>query len=751
MSVEFKRIEVPVQGMDCADCTMHVRHALEALQGVQQVEVFLGAEKAVLQLDPQQVTMDAIRQAVVDAGYSVPEIRSNASSDINAEAQTHAGRAGFTSFTRPILTLLGVVFGAVLFIIVVGEWLGLFEALTERVPLALGALIVLAFGFPVLRNVVRAALRGQIISHTLMSLGVIAALMVGEWATAAVVVFFMRVGDYVESFTTERARRAVKDLTAMTPQTARVERDGSEIELPAAQVQAGDVVILRPGEQVPVDGKVLAGYAALNQAAITGESLPVDAGPGSLVYAATLVQSGALRVRAGRVGADTTFGRVIRLVEQAEANKAQVQRVADRFSAWYLPVVAGIAALTFFLRRDPLATAAVLVVACSCSFALATPIAMLASIGAGARHGLMIKGGRYLELLDQADVLLIDKTGTLTLGRPVITEIEPAGELAAGELLRLAASAERYSEHPLAEAVRQAAFDAGLKLDEPGQFESIAGQGIRAFVAGQHVSVGSRRMMADNKPYVAEMIESDSTALHTISDETGKPNTESGAMSDHTWMELEQRASRLQNQGRSVLFVAIDSKPAGLLAASDTLRPDAPHALAELRQLGFTTIELLTGDNEGAARALVERLDPALGVRLRANLLPEDKIEAVRRYQSGGHRVVMIGDGVNDAPALAQADIGIAMGAAGSDIAIEAAHIALMRDDWMLVPQVVRIARRTLRVVKANIAFTALYNTVGLTLAALGFLPPILAAAAQSLPDLGILANSSRLIKGTSK
>ena len=684
-------LQIPIAGMDCAECTQHVQHAIAALPGVESVEVFLSSEKAIVRLDPARSDLSAIRQAVAGAGYSVP--------DSAAPASIH------DNFTRRLLTFLGVVFGVILFIVVVGEWFGLFERLTERVPFPVGLAVVLIGGFPIFRNVLRAALQRQVISHTLMTLGVLAALAIGEWATALVIVFFMRVGDYAENFTTESARRAVRDLTAMAPQTARVEREGEERQVPIAEVRVGEIVIVRPGEKIPVDGEVIDGQATVDQSAITGESMPVEVAAGSQVFAATLAQLGALRVQTTRVGAETTFGRVVKMVEEAEAHRANVQRIADRFSAYYLPVVAGIAAVTFLLSRNPLATAAVLVVACSCSFALATPIAMLATIGAGAKRGLLIKGGKYLEALARADVLLIDKTGTLTLGKPQITDVFPLNNLSASELLALAASVERYSEHPLAEAVRAAARAQNLSLAEPRDFSAIPGMGVHANINGFRVAVGNRRML---------------------------PQAENLALT-----------AELEAQGKTLLFVARDDELVGVLAAADTLRAEVPTAIASIRALGVHEIELLTGDNERAAAALAEKL----GVRYRANLLPENKIAVVKEYQAQGHTVVMVGDGVNDAPALAQADVGIAMGAAGTDIAIEAAHIALMREDWMLVPQVLQMARRTMRVVKTNIAFTALYNTVGLTLAAFGLLPPIFAAAAQSLPDLGILANSARLLR----
>lgn len=749
---DIQKVEFPIQGMDCADCTRHVKRAISEIHGVNSVEVFLSSEKAVVHLDPNRVDLSAIRKAVDQAGYQVPE-----------DSQTGSLPSPLPDFTRPILTLLGLVFGAVLFIVVVGEWLGLFAAITARVPFLLGLAIVLIAGYPVFKKVIKAALNRQIISHTLMTAGVLAALAIGEWATAAVVVFFMRVGDYVESFTAERARRAVKDLAALAPQTARVERDGQEVEIPVEDVQPGDTIIVRPGEKIPVDGEVIRGHATLDQAAITGESMPVEAGPGANVYAATLAQLGSLRIRATATGADTTFGRVIKLVEEAEAHRADVQRVADKFSAYYLPVVAGIAALTFLIRRDPLATAAVLVVACSCSFALATPIAMLAAIGSGAKRGVMIKGGKYLETLARADVLLIDKTGTLTLGKPQITDIVVLSELSTessidpndrpsqfairnsqiaipnrlltdqlltnqpltnqlitnhqSKILFLAASAERYSEHPLAEAVRSAAAHHELTLAEPVDFEAIPGQGVRARVNGSVVTVGNQKIIA--------------------------PESDLSQNSGSKFNGFSSLTEDLKSQGKTLLYVAIDGNLSGIIAASDTLRDEVPQALQAVRSLGIRKIELLTGDNPETAAGIAGPLD----VAYRAELLPEDKISIVKAYQSAGHTVVMVGDGVNDAPALAQADVGIAMGAAGSDIAIEAAHIALMREDWTLIPQLLRIAQRTMRVVKTNIAFTAVYNLAGISLAALGFLPPIFAAAAQSLPDLGILANSSRLLR----
>jgi P-type Cu+ transporter len=700
-------IELPVKGMDCTHCVQTVQKAVSALPGVKTVEVFLTSEKAVVQIDPAQVSVAQISKAVEDAGYTIASTESDATDDSTSNSAA-------SGVSRSIMTLFAVVFGVVLFIVVIGEWLGAFESITQQIPFAVGLLLVLAGGYPIFRNVVRATLRRQVIAHTLMTVGVIAALFIGEWMTALVVVFLMRVGEYTERFTAERSRHAVRDLTAMAPRLARVERGGVETEVPIADVHIGEIVVVRPGEQIPVDGEVISGQATINQAAITGESMPVETGVGAKVFAATLAQLGSLRVRVTHRGTDTTFGKVICLVEEAESHRADVQRIADKFSAYYLPVVATIAVLTFLIRRDPLSVAAVLLVACSCSFALATPIAMLASIGAGAKRGVLVKGGKTIELLERVNVLLVDKTGTLTLGRPQITQVVPLNGVSEDEIVRLAASAERYSEHPLAEAVRNLAREKQLSLYDTADFESIPGQGVRVRMNGNRVSIGNTRLLPD---------------LQNAQDAPDAPSR--------------SVAQQIGMRGQTPLYVARNGELIGILAAADTIRPEVSEALAAVRELGVQKIELLTGDNERVASSLASEL----GIDYRANLLPEDKIAVVKSYQQQGYRVMMVGDGVNDAPALAQADVGVAMGVAGTDVAIEAAHVTLMRDDWFLVPEVLSIARRTMRVVKTNILFTAVYNLFGLSLAAVGILPPILAAAAQSLPDLGILANSSRLLR----
>ena len=691
-TAQLRVFAVPVGGMDCADCSKHVQSAIESIPGVRSVTVYLAAEKAVISADPSQVDEDRIRAAIQSAGYTVPDT-------LVPEDQSSTEELG-----RHIQITYGLIVAAVLAIAIFGEWLGVIDRLNAMVHPLFGAVIVALAGWPVLRKVFHALSQKTIIAQTVMSLGVFGALIIGEWITALIIVFFMRVGDTIESYTTNRARKSLKNLTTMIPRTACIMKEGVEDVVPIEDVRVGDIILVRPGETVPVDGVVHSGQAAVNQSAVTGESIPVDVYQGSHVYAATIIRQGSVQVRTTRVGEDTTFGHVVRMVEEAEGNRSEIQSFADKFSGYFLPLVLVTAALTYIISGDPLSTVAVLVVSCSCAIALATPIAMLASVGAAAKHGLLIKGGKYIEALARADVLLIDKTGTVTFGEPRITDILPINGYTAAELLRMTASVEAYSEHALAEAVLQTARDQNIDLEEITDFSSTPGLGIQANYQGSTVRVGNERFIAR---------ESDISGLKS-----------------------------LETPGKTRLLVSRDSVLAGVIAAADTMRPEVPEALAALKGIGIDQVMLLTGDNLETADSLAAQLN----IPYRANMLPEDKIKIVDEYQSKGHYVVMVGDGVNDAPALAKADVGIAMGVAGSDIAIETAHIALMREDWTLIPQLIEIANRTMGVVKMNLAFTGVFNLVGITLAAFGILPPVLAAAAQSIPDIAILTNSSRLL-----
>ncbi|PEN05567.1 ATPase P [Longimonas halophila] len=688
----MERRELAVDGMDCAGCARSVKGAIEQVQGVQEADVRLMAGKVVVTANANAQPWPAVSDAIERAGYTVADSASEPKE--SAATQTH---------TRRSMGVLAAVAAAVLAMAVLGHGLGVFAWIERVVPWPLGVAATFGLGYPVFKKVAVATLNRRIIAHTLMAVGVAAALATGEWVTALIIVIFMRLGDYVESFTTERARDALRTLVHQTPQQARIERESGTEQVSIGEVVPGDVVQVRPGEKIPVDGTVLEGHATIDQSAITGESMPVEAMPGDSVFAATVAHGGRLRIRAEEIGEDTTFGRVVQMVEEAEAHRGRMQQWADQFSGYYLPFVAAAAGATYLIGGSIMATVAVLVVACSCAFALATPVAMLAAIGTSARQGVLIKGGKYIEALAQADTLLIDKTGTLTLGEPRITDVISINGITEAELLRLAAATEQHSEHPLGAAVRRAATARELDLPPPHDFEAVPGRGVRATVDGTTVAVGNASFVG-NAPGIS----------------TNRP-------------------------GQTPLYVSVDDELAGVLWAADAERAGVQSALDALRN-HFDTLEILTGDAEQTAEVVAERF----GLAYRAELLPDDKIAAVRAHQDAGRTVVMVGDGVNDAPALAQADVGIAMGAGGTDVAIDAAHIVLMRDDWALVPAVVQTATRALGVVKSNLVLTAVYNMLALGAASVGYLPPVLAAALHSIPDLGILANSSRLLRRSS-
>ena len=692
------RLELTVAELDCADEARQIETALGRMDGVLEVRTAVGARQTIVSYDPTRVEPDAIRTAIRGLGMTVLESPSAA-----------------PPRRRGVLDSLGWLFvsavAGVALLGIIGERLGVVEAVAERIPPWLAAAAVLLGGYPIFRNLLRSLRNRTVTSHALMTLGIVGALAIGQYAAAAVIVFFMRFADYLEGATTERARRAIKQLLEVAPATARVERDGTDVEIPADQVRRGQIVLVRPGERIPVDGVVVDGHASVNQAPLTGESMPVERTVGEQVLAATICERGALRIRTERVGRDTTFGQVIRLVEQAEAAKAPVQRFADRFTAYYIPVVLTVAIATYLLSGNAAAAVATVLVSCSCAIAMATPVTVLAAVGNAAKRGIVVKGGRYLEALAKVDTIVMDKTGTVTLGRPEVTDIVPLGSAPEDELLALAASLERQSEHPLAAGIVRAARPLRTSPPGPEDFAVYPGEGVTARVNGALVGCGTERLM---------------TRL-------GVPVPDSARA----------QIAAVAEEGKSVVLVARAGALLGVIALADTVRPEVPAALESLRRMGLRRLLLLSGDRREVAEAVAKRL----GVDFEAEMLPEDKIRTIRRLQHEGHIVGMVGDGINDAPALAQADVGIAMGAAGTDAAIEAAHVALMADDWRVVPHAVALGRRAFRTIKQNLWFTAAYNLLGMTLAATGWLPPIAAAAAQTLPDVGVMLNSARLLR----
>jgi Cd2+/Zn2+-exporting ATPase/Cu+-exporting ATPase len=694
-------LELNIRGMDCADCVRTVETALTNLHGVASARVILTAERGTVVFDPAVLKPQQIVDAVNATGYTAG-VR-------DGEMAQSAARPADRLVWLPALSLIGLSLVALAELVIEGV-----EG-ASLIPWPIALLAIATGAWPIARKAAGALRYKQITADLLMSIAILAALALGEFVAALLVTFFMRMAHAVEAFTTTRARHAIQSLVRLAPDIACVLRGGAEVQIATRDLRVGDRLIVRPGERIAADGSVLDGHSSVDQSPITGEPMPVEKQAGDSVFAGTLNQRGALTVSVTRVGPETTLGRIARAVEAAEASKAPVQRFADRYSAIFLPVLLIVAVATSILTGQVTTGIAVLVVACPCAVALATPLAVTASVGAAARHGILIKGGLYLEALARADVLVMDKTGTLTLGKPRVVNVEAfhgSHALARkAHVVALAASVEKHSEHPLAGAITHEAARLSLHVREPESFEMAVGGGVKGRVDGQTILLGSRRWLSEH-----------GVTFDAIAD---------------------RMMAKIEGEGKTVVAVAQDDRPIGLIAVSDVLRKEVPAALDRLQRLGIKQLVLLSGDNHGAVEAIGKRL----GIEAHGGMLPEDKIAFVRELQARGHIVAMIGDGINDAPALAQAEVGIAMGTAGADLAIEAADIALMRDDWSALPLAVTIARRTFGTIKQNIGFGILFNMAGVTLASIGILTPILAAAAQSLPDVAVFLNSSKLLR----
>jgi Cu+-exporting ATPase len=748
-------LELRIGGMHCASCVSRVEEALAAVPGVREASVNLATERARVRLD-RPVPVETLARAVRAAGYEA-----RLSEGAEADAAEQAARAAeLGALTRRF----AVAAGLGLPVVVLGN-LGMLAplsaipmALQNGIQLALATPVVLWAGWPFVRGSAIALRRRTADMNLLIGLGTLAAWLYSAVATlapgalrgagqqphvyfdtAVVIVALILLGRLLEARARARTSQAMRRLLDLKPRSARrLAADGSIEEVALDQVHPGDALLVRPGEKVPVDGVVLEGRSSLDRSLLTGESMPVEVGPGEAVTGATVNLTGAFRMRAERVGADSMLMQIVRLVQEAQGGKAEVARFADRVAAVFVPIVISIAIAAFVLWFDLgpaprltqalLKAVAVLIIACPCALGLATPTALMVGTGRGAELGVLIRGPEALESARGIGIVVFDKTGTLTRGRPELDAIVPAAGVDDNRLLRVAAAAEQRSEHPLAAAVVRGARARGLDVPEPEDFAAVAGRGVVALIDGRAAIVGSAALMAEQ-------------------------GVELGA--------LEAELTRLESLGRTVFAVAENGQPVGLLAVADTLKPDAPAAVDQLGRAGLE-VWMITGDNARTAAAVAA----AAGIpaeRVLSEVLPGGKRDQIARLQAGGRRVAMVGDGINDAPALAQADLGIAMGG-GTDIAMEASGITLVRGDLAGVALALRLARRTLQVIRQNLFWAFAYNTLGIPIAAgalytllraggpvgpilgwEGTLHPMLASVAMALSSVSVVTSSLRL------
>ena len=721
------KIELKITGMSCAACSARIEKALNKMPGVYQAIVNLAMEKATIEYNAGDIGMKDFKAKIEDLGYGAHNLTDAAEAD--AEKQIRQAEVTHQRFRL----ILSAVFSFPLLLGMILHLSGIMTTLgnllmNPYLQWGLATPVQLVAGWQFYRGAFSALKNGSANMDLLVVLGTSAAYLYSVvnvlqgknelyFETSAILITLIILGKLLEAIAKGRTSEAIKALMGLSAKTARVIRAGQEMDLPAEEVVVGDIVVVRPGEKIPVDGVITQGDSAVDESMLTGESLPIDKKPGDEVIGATINKFGTFQFRAAKVGKDTALAQIVRIVEEAQGSKAPIQRFADVVSGYFVPTVVFLAILTFagwYFFFDPgnfsralVNFTAVLVIACPCALGLATPTSIMVGTGKGAENGILIKGAEHLENAHRLTTIVLDKTGTVTKGQPEVTDIVPLAQVSEREILQMAAAAEKNSEHPLAQAIVNYGKLQGLTIENPETFTAIPGQGVRAALGGKEILVGTRKLLNENhidfQPHIAEV-------------------------------------EALEQQGKTVMLMAVEGKTAGLLAVADTIKENSAAAVAELKQLGVE-VWMITGDNQRSANAIAKMV----GIEnILAEVLPEHKAEKVQSLKQEGKVVGMVGDGINDAPALVTADVGFAIGT-GTDVAIEAADIILIRGDLLGVVAAIKLSKATMRNIRQNLFWALFYNSLGIPVAAAGFLSPVLAGAAMAFSSVSVVSNALRL------
>ncbi len=714
------KTNLKITGMSCASCSARIEKRLNKMEGVNLVNVNLATNKAVVEFDDEVLPLDKITAAIDKLGFSAEPLVEE--TDTLLDQAEEVKKLRYLVMISALLSL-PMIIGMLLS--VTGINIQILH--NPYLQLILATPVQFFIGFRFYKNAYAAVRSGGSNMDVLVALGTSAAYLysiynisIGKthdlyFETSATIITLILLGKYFEAVAKDKTTESIRALSGLQPRTARVIRDEIEMDVPVEEVKLGDIIFIRTGEKIPVDGEIVEGHGLLDESMLTGESIPVDRTVGDLVVGATINKTGTFKFRATRVGKDTTLAQIIKMVEDAQGSKAPIQQIADRISGIFVPAIIFIAIITFGLQylfnldaAIALTTAvAVLVIACPCALGLATPTAIMVGTGIGAEHGIFIKGGEYLETAHEVNVLVLDKTGTITTGKPEVTDIITVGELSRSEILTLAGVAERGSEHPLGEAIYRLAKDELGDLDEPQEFKVLPGMGLQAKYNEKNIIMGNRTLMNDLNLAVGQI--------------------------DNELVKLEQ-------EGKTAIIMAVDNIIEAIIALSDQVREHALQAISALENMGIE-VYMLTGDNYNTARSIAGQVGIT---KVIAEVLPQDKAKKVMALKEEGKKVAMVGDGINDAPALAVADLGIAIGT-GTDVAMEAAQITLMSGDLRGIPTALRLSRTTMRHIKQNLFWAFIYNIIGIPFAALGFLSPIIAGAAMALSSVTVVSNSLRL------